>query len=76
MEPKGLLSGTFWTKRFHLFNPKMDMHKIVTLYGFGVCADPRELYIKTNIQWDELFLLRVYKRLKMSGVRMNPVNPF
>ncbi len=25
-----------------MFNPKMDMQKIVTLDGFGVPADPRD----------------------------------
>ncbi len=29
-------------------NPKMDMQKIVTLDGFGVRADPREHFVKTN----------------------------
>ena len=28
-------------------NPKMDMPKIVILDGFGVCADPREHFVKT-----------------------------
>ena len=31
-------------------NPKMDMQKVVTLDGFGVCADPRDHFWKKNTQ--------------------------
>ena len=29
-----------------VFNPKMDMQKIVTLEGFGVRADPKDHFVK------------------------------
>ncbi len=56
-------------------NPKMDMQKIVTLDGFGVCADPRKHFAKNATLNKNKFGWLVVKVLQTFQVVRDPRGP-